>query len=91
MFAVQSLKQPSESSHTGHQEVDDVVVRSEQLRQTLPKNLIAHLSRAGSLVAVEVPVGVLDRQPTKGSTRGRRLWPRRDRKLEGETRSTQFR
>jgi hypothetical protein len=25
-----------------------------------------------------VPVGVLDRQPTKGSTRGRWIWPRRD-------------
>jgi hypothetical protein len=26
-----------------------------------------------------ISVGVLDRQPTKGSTRGRRMWPRRDR------------
>jgi hypothetical protein len=34
---------------------------------------------------------VLDRQPTKGVTRGRWLWPRRDRKIEGETRGTQFR
>jgi hypothetical protein len=36
-------------------------------------------------------VGVLTRQPNKGSTRGGRLWPRRDRELEGETRGTQFR
>jgi hypothetical protein len=34
-------------------------------------------------------VGVLDWQPTKGSTRGRCLWSR-DRELEGETRRTQF-
>jgi hypothetical protein len=36
-------------------------------------------------------VGVLTWQLTKGSTQGRRLWPRRDRELEGETRGTQFR
>ena len=40
---------------------------------------------------VDPTVGVLDGQPTKGSTRGRRLWPRRDREPEGETRGTQFR
>jgi hypothetical protein len=36
-------------------------------------------------------VSVLDWQPTKGTTRGRRLWPRLDRELGGETCGTQFR
>jgi hypothetical protein len=35
----------------------------------------AYISIQGSYPAV----GVLDRQSTKGSTRGRRMWPRRDR------------
>jgi hypothetical protein len=39
----------------------------------------------------EDTVGVLDRQPTTESTRGRSMWPRRDRWLEGETRGIQFR
>jgi hypothetical protein len=35
----------------------------------------------GVVVGMEylVYVGVLDRQPTKGSTRSRWMWPRRDR------------
>ena len=44
-FAVQSLERLPGSSRTG----------SEQSRPTLPKNLIARLSRAGSSLAVEVP------------------------------------
>jgi hypothetical protein len=36
-------------------------------------------------------VGVLDSQPTKGTTRGRCSWSRRDQELQGETRGTQFR
>jgi hypothetical protein len=40
---------------------------------------------------VRLPIGVLDRQPTKRGTRGRWLWLRRDREPEGETRGTKFR
>jgi hypothetical protein len=48
----------------------------------------AFIVRGG--VLPRVTVGVVDRQPTKGSSQGRCLWPRRDRKLEGETRGTQL-
>jgi hypothetical protein len=41
------------------------------LHLELPHNVLGVLSL--------VPVGVLDRQPTKGSTRSRWMWPRRDR------------
>jgi hypothetical protein len=38
----------------------------------------------GWLMTIEAYKGST-RQPTKGSTRGIRLWPRRDRELEGDT------
>jgi hypothetical protein len=36
-------------------------------------------------------ISVLTWKPTKGSTLGRRLWPRQDRELDGETCGTPFR
>jgi len=90
VVAVQSLERPmgrrrcSRSAlRLGHQDVVDQG-GSEQLRSTLPKNLIACLSRAGSLAEGEVPEALLSPELVRVvlamgiQERSRRQWEKRE-------------
>jgi hypothetical protein len=61
---------------------DKITLKRVALVQSLGYNLlsVSHLWDEGfEVLFCPGGVGVLDRQPTKGSTRSRRMWPCRDR------------
>jgi hypothetical protein len=85
-YAMPNARQCTKESYTyATKELPHTKLTNDRLLEGRQKELDATGKRAKERKTHKLPlntctsVGVLDRQPTKGSTRGRLMWPRRDR------------